>query len=82
MKVSNFDPKKKGTIAQAAREAYYTLRPNRPEVLLINTEDWYIIKDEYLYLMGVSISDDVKQKAFGLRVVPSDAIEQGTFEIY
>ena len=82
MKVVNFDPRKIDVIERAAHEAYYTIKPKPPEVLLVNSQDWQIIKDEIIRVTGMPMTTDSKNKIFGLRIIPSDAIDQSTFEIY
>ena len=82
MKVVNFDPRKIDVIERAAHEAYYTIKPKPPEVLLVNTQDWQIIKDEIINVTGMPMTTDSKNKIFGLRIIPSAAIDQSTFEIY
>ena len=82
MKVVNFDPRKIDVIERAAHEAYYSLKPKNPEVLLVNTKDWNIMKDEIILVTGMPMTADSKNKIFGLRIIPSEVIDQGTFEIY
>ena len=82
MKVVNFDPRLIEVIERAAREAYYSIKPNPPEVLLVNTQDWQIIKDEIIRVTGMPMASDSRNKIFGLRIIPSEAIDQSTFEIY
>jgi hypothetical protein len=82
VKVVNFDPRKIDVIERAAHEAYYTIKPKPPEVLLVNSQDWQIIKDEIIRVTGMPMTTDSKNKIFGLRIIPSDAIDQSTFEIY
>ena len=82
MKVANFDPRLIDVIERAAREAYYSIKPKPPEVILVNTKDWQIIKDEIIRVTGMPMTTDSKNKIFGLRIIPSDAIDQSTFEIY
>jgi hypothetical protein len=82
MKVVNFDPRNIDVIERAAHEAYYNIKPKGPEVLLVNTEDWDIIKVEIISITGVPMTTGSKNKIFGLRIIPSDAIDQSTFEIY
>ena len=82
MKVVNFDPRNIDVIERAAHEAYYNIKPKSPEVLLVNTADWDVIRAEIISITGVPMATVSKNKIFGLRIIPSDAIEQSTFEIY
>ena len=82
MKVVNFDPRKIDVIERAAHEAYSTIKPKPPEVLLVNMQDWQIIKEDIIRVTGMPLATDSKNKIFGLRIIPSDAIDQSTFEIY
>ena len=82
MKVVNFDPRKIDVIERAAHEAYSTIKPKTPEVLLVNMQDWQIIKEDIIRVTGMPLATDSKNKIFGLRIIPSDAIDQSTFEIY
>ena len=82
MKVVNFDPRKIDIIERAAHEAYYSIKPKPPEVLLVNNQDWVILKEEIINLTGIQTTTGSKNKIFGLRIIPSDAIDQSTFEIY
>ncbi|MDP3181061.1 MAG: DUF4968 domain-containing protein, partial [Bacteroidota bacterium] len=63
MKVVNFDPRKIDVIERAAHEAYYTIKPKPPEVLLVNTQDWQIIKDEIIRVTAVKGNDFSSRKS-------------------
>lgn len=81
MKHLNFNPTQPGIIERAIREAQYTLRPNKPEVVLINTVDLEILSDNAATLLGTRSKERLRHFC-GLRMIPSAAIDPGTFEIF